>query len=166
MIQLPSKFQPKQNVYVSFTDKPMSAKVTAVHFFPDSHTPDLRVKYDLEIKIAFEESTRIYNIDETFLSNTFMPESKKGIDKVTDIIIDNSKINENMKGKLFLNTKIPTHHWMVASKNDNPIPVFLNDIGNRKEGDEIEYEKVDVLGMTAYNADCVYAKIKTTNHEI
>lgn len=72
LIVTPSKFQVMESVMVCFdqpgdTIRPMTGKILAVHFYKDSHKNSVRIKYDVEIKIAFEESTRIYNIDEKFL---------------------------------------------------------------------------------------------------
>ena len=71
---LPSLFQINEKVEVLFTERPMIAIVLAVHFFKDSHKELVRIKYDLEIRIAFEESTIIYNIDEKFISPYEKPE--------------------------------------------------------------------------------------------
>jgi hypothetical protein len=76
LVITPSKFQVMETVSVHFGQenpdgdvpvRPMAGKVLAVHFYKDSHKNSVRIKYDVEIKIAFEESTRIYNIDEKFL---------------------------------------------------------------------------------------------------
>lgn len=64
---LPSQHQVGDKANVNFSGKhnpeipELIAKVIAVHFFPG------KVKYDLEVEVAIEESTRIYNIDSCFV---------------------------------------------------------------------------------------------------
>ncbi len=59
---LSSKHQIDDKVMVTLGDRPFKAKVISVHFYRG------KVKYDLEIPIYDEESTRIYNIDSVFVS--------------------------------------------------------------------------------------------------
>lgn len=64
---LPSQHQHGDQVEVWFQGKPqedvpaMTAKIRGVHFYGS------KVKYDLEIPVYDEESTRIYNIDSCFV---------------------------------------------------------------------------------------------------
>jgi len=65
--ELPSEHQigdrVSLSIHQSLEEKPsqLTAKVLAVHFYEN------RVKYDLEIPIADEPPTRIYNIDSCFI---------------------------------------------------------------------------------------------------
>ncbi len=67
-IQLPSAFQPNQVIGVKFRngDKPFTATVRGVHFYPG------KVKYDVGLWLGDgsvdnpESETRIYNVDSVF----------------------------------------------------------------------------------------------------
>ena len=67
VIQLPSQHEIGDEVLLSINQSfgdnpyPFTAKVLAVHFYAN------KVKYDLEIPIADENPTRIYNIDSCFV---------------------------------------------------------------------------------------------------
>lgn len=67
ILPIPSQHQIGDNVRFSIKQSfgenpyPFTAEVKAIHFYPG------KVKYDLEIPIAEESPTRIYNIDSCFV---------------------------------------------------------------------------------------------------
>lgn len=63
-LNLPAKYQLKQVVRLVFNPQsPLTATVRSVHFFPNV------AKYDVDIWVGKggNDSTRIYNVDETFI---------------------------------------------------------------------------------------------------
>jgi hypothetical protein len=71
LLAIPSTHQIGESVWIELNttkrefdqnDPHMSGRIKAIHFYPGN-----RVKYDLEIPVYDEESTRIYNIDSNFI---------------------------------------------------------------------------------------------------
>jgi protein associated with RNAse G/E len=76
-----NKFTNGQKVTLDLGGKTFYAHITGTHFYgtkPDNQ----KIKYDLEIKIYDEESTRIYNIDEMFIKKFNQKEYNKQLNLV------------------------------------------------------------------------------------
>jgi len=62
------KFEINQVVRLKFLSEEITATVKGVHYYPHKTKKDYNVKYDLILWLKDAEETRIYNVEERFLT--------------------------------------------------------------------------------------------------